>query len=139
MSVAAEVLANTLISRNVRLRGQIQGVGFRPFTVRLAKRYGVCGWVRNLGGEVEIHAEGRPDQISSFVAGLTTEAPPLAKPEMPLVSKGPFEHHQDFRIVDSGFAARGPIVVPPDHFVCPDCLAEMADPEARRYCAFRGT
>lgn len=133
MSVATDVLANTLISRNIRLRGQIQGVGFRPFTVRLAKRHGVCGWVRNLGGEVEIHAEGRPDQISSFVASLTTEAPPLAKPEMPLVSKGPFEHHQDFRIVDSGFTARGPIVVPPDHFVCPDCLAEMADPEARRY------
>jgi len=60
-------------------------------------------------------------------------AAPLARPEAPEISAATVEHHQDFRILDSGLGGHDRIVVPPDHFVCPDCLAEMADPQARRY------
>ena len=121
------------IAQTIRLRGRIQGVGFRPFTVRLARRHDVHGWVRNVGGEVEIHAEGCPEQLALFIAGLTADAPPLARPEAPDISAATVEHHQDFRILDSGLGGHNRIVVPPDHLVCPDCLAEMADPQARRY------
>ena len=136
ISAQHDMASDTLIAQRIRLRGRIQGVGFRPFTVRLAKRHDVRGWVRNVGGEVEIHAEGRPEPLARFVAGLTAEVPPLARPDAPQVSAATVEHHEDFRILDSGMAGRAShnrIVVPPDHFVCPDCLAEMADPQARRY------
>ena len=136
ISAQHDMANDTLIAQRIRLRGRIQGVGFRPFTVRLAKRHDVRGWVRNVGGEVEIHAEGRPEPLARFVAGLTAEAPQLARPDAPQVSAATVEHHEDFRILDSGMAGQAShnrIVVPPDHFVCPDCLAEMADPQARRY------
>ena len=81
------------IAQTIRLRGRIQGVGFRPFTVRLARRHDVHGWVRNIGGEVEIHVEGRPEQLALFIAGLIAEAPPLAQPDAPEISTASVEHH----------------------------------------------
>ena len=78
ISAQHDMANDTLIAQRIRLRGRIQGVGFRPFTVRLAQRHDVRGWVRNVGGEVEIHAEGRPEPLARFVAGLTAEAPQLA-------------------------------------------------------------
>ena len=95
-----------LIAPTIRLRGRIQGVGFRPFTVRLAKLHEVHGWVRNVGGEVEIHVEGRPEQLALFIAGLTADAPPLARPEAPEISAATVEAHKNFRILDSDHGAR---------------------------------
>ena len=46
------------LARRIRVQGRIQGVGYRPFVLRLALRHDVRGWVRNQGGYVEIHAEG---------------------------------------------------------------------------------
>ena len=41
---------------DIRVRGIVQGVGFRPFVYRLAKRYLVSGWVLNDRDGVFIHA-----------------------------------------------------------------------------------
>ena len=60
--------------------GRVQGVGFRPFVYRTARRYEVEGWVRNLAGSVEVLAQGRPEAVASFGNALVHEAPPLAKP-----------------------------------------------------------
>ena len=63
----------------VEVRGVVQGVGFRPFVWRLARRHGVGGWVRNRDGVVEILAEGRPEALEAFTAAIAREAPPLAR------------------------------------------------------------
>ena len=105
ISAQHDMASDTLIAQRIRLRGRIQGVGFRPFTVRLAQRHDVRGWVRNVGGEVEIHAEGRPEPLARFVAGLTAEAPQLARPDAPQVSAATVEHHEDFRILASSFTS----------------------------------
>jgi len=61
------------------VRGEVQGVGFRDATVKLALRLGVMGWVRNgENGVVLVHAEGSEqavDELLSFLGG----GPPAAR------------------------------------------------------------
>jgi acylphosphatase len=48
--------------------GLVQGVGFRFFASRLADRYGVTGYAKNLrNGAVEIEAEGDRSVVSAFL------------------------------------------------------------------------
>jgi acylphosphatase len=51
--------------------GTVQGVGFRMFADRAARRHGVAGFARNLAdGRVEAVAEGPRDGVQEFVAEL---------------------------------------------------------------------
>lgn len=59
--------------RRIRIivEGYVQGVGFRWFTVRTARRLGINGWVRNNpDGTVEAVAEGDADSIRKFIGEL---------------------------------------------------------------------
>ena len=54
-------------ARRYRIRGRVQGVGYRYFTQRIALRLSVRGWVRNLpNGEVEAHAEADSTTLANF-------------------------------------------------------------------------
>jgi acylphosphatase len=49
---------------HVRVKGLVQGVGFRWFVRERARRLGLAGWVRNLpDGSVEVVASGDPGQL----------------------------------------------------------------------------
>ena len=69
-----------IVAHRVLLGGRVQGVGFRPFVYRLARREGLTGWVRNLSGQVEILAQGPPTGAGPLHRGAADEAPPLARP-----------------------------------------------------------
>ena len=62
-----------------RIRGIVQGVGFRPFVHRLAQRLDLSGWVRNEPGAVRIQVQGPEEGLRLFRRGLTESAPPLAR------------------------------------------------------------
>src|SRR6185312_14450351 len=62
----------------VRVRGVVQGVGFRPFVYRLARANTLAGWVLNQGEGVEIHLEGAEERVRAFLEALEAEAPPAA-------------------------------------------------------------
>ncbi|HVX38968.1 MAG TPA: acylphosphatase [Gemmatimonadaceae bacterium] len=63
---------------HVRVRGRVQGVGFRWFVREAARGLGVSGWVRNhADGSVEVAAEGPADAIHALRARLM-EGPPGA-------------------------------------------------------------
>lgn len=65
----------------VVVQGRVQGVWFRASTREQASRLGVLGWVRNRDdGAVEIHAEGAPGAVASFVEWCR-QGPPLAQVE----------------------------------------------------------
>lgn len=133
-------------AQHITISGRVQGVGFRPFVYRLAHQHDITGWVRNANGAVEIHAEGRPAQLLQFSNALLSEAPPLAAPGPLAIRDCAAEQIQGFSILDSATSTQaclndassktanaGSIHLPPDGFVCADCLAELHDPANRRH------
>ncbi|MBU2641961.1 MAG: carbamoyltransferase HypF [Gammaproteobacteria bacterium] len=121
------------IARFITVGGRVQGVGFRPFVYRLAHQHDITGWVRNVDGAVEIHAEGTPAQLEIFSHALLSEAPPLSGPGPLTVAACETEHAAAFAILDSSASNHADIHLPPDGFVCADCLAELQDPANRRH------
>ncbi len=52
----------------LRIRGRVQGVGFRFSALDEAQRLGLTGWVRNTPtGDVEVTAEGETQHLQRFV------------------------------------------------------------------------
>jgi acylphosphatase len=62
-----------------RIRGRVQGVGFRYSACHEATRLGLTGWVRNAPGrDVEIWAEGPHENLAAFLRWLH-QGPPRAR------------------------------------------------------------
>jgi hydrogenase maturation protein HypF len=111
--------------------GRIQGVGFRPFVCTLANQLGVSGSVRNHGGQIEIVAWSDAHRAALFLHRVMSEHPLIARPELVSVECCLSPEEQGFRILPSRGGAQA--VLLPDQSVCETCLAEMADPKARRF------
>ena len=64
-------MSTTIVARRFRVRGRVQGVGFRYFVQCEAVRLKLDGWVRNLdSGEVELHAQGQPAALDELAGAL---------------------------------------------------------------------
>ena len=120
-------------SRRITIAGRVQGVGFRPFVYRLAHAFELAGWVYNASGVVEVEVQGPQDRLDGFARGLIDRAPPLARPEIVADAETETEPMDAFEIRASRAGAEPEIHVPPDQFLCDDCLAEMSDPAERRH------
>ena len=60
-----------LLAKTYRVRGRVQGVGFRWFVEREAQMLSIAGWVRNRSdGTVEVLAQGTRDQLFSLRSKL---------------------------------------------------------------------
>jgi hydrogenase maturation protein HypF len=117
----------------IRVRGVVQGVGFRPFVHRLALRYGLAGEVRNASGAVEIDIEGPEDELDAFLSALTAEAPPLTQFDaIDVLAERP-RGRTVFRIDVSVVEPPGRLPVSPDVAICASCERELADPADRRF------
>ncbi|MDO9390152.1 MAG: acylphosphatase, partial [bacterium] len=116
----------------ININGIVQGVGFRPFIYRLAKKHGLAGWVLNSSQGVEIHVQGRAEGIDLFLSQVKSELPPQALIDAMAVFPAEPGDHKDFVIresLNSGGATR----ISPDIALCSDCLNEMMDANDRRY------
>ncbi|HXH65083.1 MAG TPA: carbamoyltransferase HypF, partial [Mariprofundaceae bacterium] len=118
---------------SIRVRGQVQGVGFRPFVWQLARRLGIRGRVWNDGDGVCIQAWGDTAALQDFRRQLRDNPPPLARIDAlehaPLAAT---DMPAAFIIADS---RPGPVgmAVTPDAAVCPSCLSEVLDPADRHH------
>lgn len=117
---------------SVKVRGIVQGVGFRPFVYQLAERYRLTGWVRNSTGQVEIEVDGDEPELAEFLGDLRLHAPPLARIDELIAETRPAAGYRVFQIEASRFDG-GWQPVPPDTATCDDCLRELFDPGDRRY------
>ncbi len=116
----------------VAITGTVQGVGFRPFVARLASGLSISGSVWNAGGGVHIHAAGTAEALDTFLRSLQTEAPPAAHIERLTVSETVWAEQAGFAILRSA-PSGGPAMASPDIGLCDACVAEIRDPENRRY------
>jgi hydrogenase maturation protein HypF len=118
---------------SVRVRGVVQGVGFRPFVFRLARTHALAGWVLNGDDGVEIHVEGAGAGLDAFLRDLTAQAPPaaaIARVEVEPV--GP-SGATAFDIRESDGRARPTVRIAADLAVCGRCLTELFDPADPRF------
>lgn len=122
-----------VIRRHIEIEGIVQGVGFRPFVYQCALRHGIAGWVLNDSRGVTIEAEGERERVEAFCAEVRGNYPPLAT-----ISR--FDRREIDPRGETGFVIRASqdvekaaAQISPDTFVCADCLAEMRDPDDRRY------
>jgi len=119
--------------RRIRVRGLVQGVGFRPHAWRLAQDAGLAGHVLNDGAGVVIEAWGGGDALDAFLESLQATPPRLARidgiEQEALAGEPP---HAGFRIAESGVGAISTGVAP-DAATCPECLAETLDFTNRRH------
>ncbi|MDQ1461498.1 MAG: hydrogenase maturation protein HypF, partial [Actinomycetota bacterium] len=137
-----------VVRRRIRVRGVVQGVGFRPFVFRLALELSLTGRVGNDHEGVLVEIEGGASAVAIFETRLVAEAPSLARIDSVEVDAVAPRCEPEFRIVRSPIGAR-PIVagrsdegavsavartfVAPDSAVCDDCLREVLDPFDHRY------
>lgn len=112
----------------IRVRGAVQGVGFRPFAHEIAARYGLSGFVRNDAEGVLLEIEGA--RRAEFLEALRREAPPLAAIAAIDIETVAARGDPDFSILDST-GGRSRTRVAPDAATCEACLAELFDPASR--------
>ena len=66
------------ITRQIRVYGIVQGVGFRPTVSRHAAARGIHGNVCNKGPYVEIYAQGPEEAVSGFISDIENRPPKRA-------------------------------------------------------------
>lgn len=141
------------LRRIYTIRGQVQGVGFRPFVYRCALASAVEGQVGNTSQGVRIEISGPQERLDAFDALLLNTLPPLAhisalEREEQTCPAWPAEHEPVFHIVHSTATTANTgqganpsphsqqshsVLVSPDVAVCANCLADMAHPGNRRH------
>jgi hydrogenase maturation protein HypF len=117
----------------IRVRGTVQGVGFRPTVWRLARENDLVGYVLNDSRGVLIRATGEQKRIARFLSSLEANPPPLSRIESIDI------HHLDevvtfetFYIANSvGGETRTNVTA--DAATCPACWAEVLDERERRH------
>jgi acylphosphatase len=91
-------LRNQKQAKLYRVRGRVQGVGFRYFVEHSAKALAIRGWVRNVDdGSVEVYAAGTPAQLSDL-AGLLWKGPRWAEVRGVDESDAAVEDHAGFLV-----------------------------------------
>lgn len=124
--------------RRLAVRGQVQGVGFRPWVWQQATALGLIGWVRNtsFGVEIDLHGDAtlldtlqarlweapspaRVEQVDVLTATASAEAAPPTKP---------FEIQASVNSAHPHMATIGA-----DLGVCARCLSELFNPDNRRW------
>lgn len=119
---------------DIQVKGIVQGVGFRPFVFRLAKKYLVNGWVLNATDGVFIHAEAEAHLLDQFVNDLHMNPPAAAVVKEVDLKEVPLEDFDTFEIrFSDDHEVKKTTLVSPDLATCDDCASELFNPNDRRF------
>jgi len=117
----------------IRVEGIVQGVGFRPFIFRLAKKSGLKGFVRNDTEGVLVGISCNKEQVENFIKKIYSDSPPLSL--IKNISFKEFSHRsfKDFKVVKSELTLKKDTFIPPDTALCENCRSELFDMDNRRF------
>ncbi|MDP4151869.1 MAG: carbamoyltransferase HypF [Bacillota bacterium] len=118
-----------------RIEGVVQGVGFRPFTARLASFYNIKGFVKNESDNVYIEAAGSKEDLLLFLNNIRNSPPAGSK--IIIFDISPIEQDEvcfeDFKIIKSTEGKFNLAMPSPDISICGDCLRELFAKDDPRY------
>jgi hydrogenase maturation protein HypF len=117
----------------IRLRGIVQGVGFRPFVYNLARELGLGGYVSNSSAGLVAELEGDPEALERFVRRVTGEPPPLAWIQETEIVEVEALGKEAFAIRGSVAVAGEFALVSPDVATCDACFDDFTRPDSRRF------
>ena len=121
------------VTKQIRVYGIVQGVGFRPTVSRHAATHQIRGSVSNKGPYVEIFAQGPEEAVDGFISDIENKPPKRAAIlKMNIEPVEEAEDFTEFAIIESE-KTKGEIFVSPDIAICDECKEEMFDPKNRRY------
>lgn len=118
----------------IRIRGQVQGVGFRPFVWQVARAHGITGEVLNDPEGVLIFASG-PD-LDGFLTALSRDLPPLARVDVVETTPHGFDSAPEGFTIAPSRGTGAETRVTPDAATCPACAEEIRTPGRRHGYAF---
>ncbi len=121
------------IAEEIRIRGTVQGVGFRPTVYRLARACGLNGEVCNDGQGVLIRVSGSAASLAEFVTKLQQECPPLARIQELIRTPYTGELNADGFIISESINNTINTDIVPDTATCLECRQEIFDPFSRFY------
>ena len=125
-----------LFQTRILISGIVQGVGFRPFCVRLANAENISGYALNTSHGVEMELHGEEENLDSFLFRIVRENPPasfISSVKILDEKRQSLSPPDRFKILESRKEKLQTALIPADLAVCAQCLAEMKDPENRRY------
>jgi hydrogenase maturation protein HypF len=132
--MTAEAVATDPRERlHVVARGAVQGVGFRPFVYRLARRLGLSGWVENSPAGVTIEVEGPATRLAEFRSQLRAEKPPRSVIHGLEATRVALRGEAGFEIRRSDESGERTALVLPDVATCGDCRREVFALADRRH------
>lgn len=119
----------------IRIKGQVQGVGFRPFVYKIASEMHLTGYVNNTNEGVLIEAFCDEEQFAFFCEKIRQKAPKLAKITLFSTSKTLYKPTFDtgFHIIKSETGQTKNVLLSPDFAICPECRHEIKDSNNRRF------
>ncbi len=118
---------------HIHIKGQVQGVGFRPFVFVLANEYGLNGWVNNTLDGVHIVFNAEEKLAAQFREYLISRAPKNSCITSIHICKIQHCEFDDFQIKNSQSEGERILLLTPDFGLCEDCRAELHKTEDRRY------
>lgn len=118
---------------HIHINGQVQGVGFRPFVYKLARSFGLVGWVNNTVDGVHIRLNARQELASSFYQKVIEKAPALAVITAHSMQEVTGEAFVEFEIIHSNKSGIPNLLLTPDFAMCSDCERELLSAQDRRH------
>ncbi len=114
-----------IIAFQISIEGLVQGVGFRPFVYRLARQYGLNGWVVNRTDGLTMKIEGPASSLPGFVEDLRFKAPVVSQIDEIRIEQDFPEGLNSFLILASQDLTDETSEISPDIAVCSECLADL--------------
>ncbi len=119
----------------LHVSGVVQGVGFRPFVYRTARRLSLVGYVSNLGDAgVRILVQGTQRNIERLVDEIESNPPSISRIDRVDVEWTTVDDGlNDFRIASSSSERRAELApsIPPDIALCDQCVTDLTNPLSR--------